>query len=476
MGLTGLYNTPPVLVSAAGSAGLPSNETSLASLAKSKGYRTAAVGKWHLGINSLEWGDQEHGPLGHGFDYFYGLPFTLFDSFVTEDSFFTVKQCFNGTELPVILFCLVPLRFYVGRKTFFSMITFVMFLSWFTLEHFCLTRENWWQRSFFIDKMTNSYLQENNVVVEKPVDLTSLSRKLVDKSVGVIREREKDSRPFLLYHSFAHTHTPLRTEDRLVGSSEHGSYGDAVIEMDQGVGRILAAIREVGQEPNTLVYFTSDHGGDQPQLGPLGGFNGIFRGGKGNGALEGGMRVPGIIKWPERIEAGRAVSGVTSLLDLLPTIAHIVGVETLSNRVDGVSLLSTLTDLEPSERLERTVFHFCDSEIFSLRRQMKDGKIYKMILQEPELTQSGGCSGEMCPCYGPTIRKHDTPLLYDINEDPTESQEIDPRSVTYKVVSKVMTKELLAFMEDLNETKMASQFSSYFKILPLPWLQPLLYV
>ena len=50
-------------------------------------------------------------------------------------------------------------RFYVGRKTFFSVVSLVMFLSWFTLEHFCITRSNWWQRSPFIDKMTNSYLQ-----------------------------------------------------------------------------------------------------------------------------------------------------------------------------------------------------------------------------------------------------------------------------------------------------------------------------
>ena len=107
-----------------------------------------------------------------------------------------------------------------------------MFLAWFTLEHFCLTRANWWQRSPFMDKMTNSYLQgrcltmrgyarmrchlilEDNEVVEKPINLTSLSRKLVDKSVEVIRARARDERPFLLYHSFAHTHTPLFTEER----------------------------------------------------------------------------------------------------------------------------------------------------------------------------------------------------------------------------------------------------------------------
>ena len=87
---------------------------------------------------------------------------------------------------------------------------------------------------------------------------------------------------------------------RLVGVSNHGEYGDTVTEVDEGVGRIISAIREVGEESNTLVYFTSDHGGDQPQLGQRGGYNGIFRGGKGNGALEGGMRVPGILKVSER--------------------------------------------------------------------------------------------------------------------------------------------------------------------------------
>ena len=67
-------------------------------------------------------------------------------------------------------------------------------------------------------------------------------------------------------------------------------------QLDAGVGKILDAVREAGAEANTLVYFTSDHGGDEPQIGDQGGYNGVFRGGKANGALEGGMRVPGIIK------------------------------------------------------------------------------------------------------------------------------------------------------------------------------------
>ena len=90
------------------------------------------------------------------------------------------------------------------------------------------------------------------------------------------------------------------------------------------------------------------------------------------------------------------MSEVTSLLDLLPTIAQVVGAEdSLHHRLDGVSILSALTGEEAELKRERTVFHFCDSEIFSMRRQMSEGKIYKIILQEPELTapQRGGCSG-----------------------------------------------------------------------------------
>ena len=68
------------------------------------------------------------------------------------------------------------------------------------------------------------------------------------------------------------------------------------------MGQILSAIREAGAEDSSLVYFTSDHGGDEPQIGDQGGYNGVFRGGKGNGALEGGMRVPGIIKVPPSLK------------------------------------------------------------------------------------------------------------------------------------------------------------------------------
>ena len=80
----------------------------------------------------------------------------------------------------------------------------------------------------FIDCAT-----ENNTVVEKPINLATLSAKLVDRSVAVIEASSEDPRPLLLYHSFAHVHTPLAAADQFTGASaRHGVYGDVIAEVD----------------------------------------------------------------------------------------------------------------------------------------------------------------------------------------------------------------------------------------------------
>ena len=315
-GLTSTPASAPVLIYAAGRAGLPAGVETVGSLAARAGYNTAMVGKWHLGLNARSWGDMQHGPLGHGFQYFYGLPHTLVDGWEkTEEHFFTLQQCFTGLELPILLACLIPARTVLGRKTFFSLVVLVSLVGWFLLEHFTLTRDKWWQHSDYMEAQLNSFLMENSTVVEKPVQLATLSAGLVNKSVQFIRRSVGSDKPFLLYHAFPHVHTPLVVGAGRTGRSGHGSYGDAVQEMDEGVGQLLAALHHIGATRDTLVYLTSDHGGDQPQLGQRGGWNGPHRGGKGNGALEGGIRVPACLAWPGGgVEAGTEVAAPTSLL------------------------------------------------------------------------------------------------------------------------------------------------------------------
>ena len=468
--MTGVEGSPPVLMYAAGQAGLPQNETTFAKIVKSKGYMTGAVGKWHLGMNEHSWGDQLHGPLGHGFDYFYGLPFTLVDGFEMNSRLFKVEDCLHGTELCFILICMIPLRFFVGRKVFFSCIFVSMFISWFFLEHFFMTKNNWWQRSFYMEKFLNSFLMENNEVVEKPINLETLADNLVHKSVNFIKEASAKKKPFLLYHAFAHVHTPLATAPRHRGKSSHGPYGDTVLELDYTVGEILAALDREGVAENTLVYFTSDHGGDHLQLGTLGGYNGVFRGGKSNGALEGGMRVPGIVRWPGVVEPGIIVSHPTSLLDIVPTISDIVDYTPGTDKIDGVSFLPLL--LQNNHSRQRTIFHHCASEIFAMRTVLETGKVYKMILQEPLLNQVGGCYGAICDCYGPRVRVNTQPLVYDIVEDPTESAELDTAGELYQNIVKIMMKDLYEFSNDMEATRMPSQYAEMWRVMPMPWLQP----
>ena len=90
--MTGAEGTPPVVMFIAAKTGLPETETTWASYLQQNGYLTQAVGKWHLGWDQDQYGDQKHGPRGHGFDHFYGLPFTLVDGFEKSHPFFTYEK------------------------------------------------------------------------------------------------------------------------------------------------------------------------------------------------------------------------------------------------------------------------------------------------------------------------------------------------------------------------------------------------
>ena len=96
MGMAGDAGTPAVQMYVSSAMGLPENETTWADLLGDHGYDTAAVGKWHLGWDKDVKGDQKHGPLGHGFQYFFGIPYTLVEGFELKTSFFTYTR--HGAE------------------------------------------------------------------------------------------------------------------------------------------------------------------------------------------------------------------------------------------------------------------------------------------------------------------------------------------------------------------------------------------
>lgn len=184
-----------------------------------------------------------------------------------------------------------------------------------------------------------------------PQTITYITDDSGNECVDFIK-RHKDT-PFFLFASFNAPHAPLQaTEADLklfeqIEDKKRRTYCAMVHRLDINVGRIMAALSETGLEQNTLVVFLSDNGGPNTQNAsinaPLNGQKGIL--------LEGGIRVPYIIKWPGHLPAGKTVHDSVSSLDLLPTFISAAGGKiSKQHDLDGVDLLPLLrgeTDQAP---------------------------------------------------------------------------------------------------------------------------------
>ncbi len=163
------------------------------------------------------------------------------------------------------------------------------------------------------------------------------SPKLLNAAIGFIKENK--NQPFLLYYASPLPHTPWIPNERFKGTSNRGTYGDVIREIDWQVGELMRTLDEQGLANNTLFVFASDNG---PVLGINGGDAGPYRDGKWTD-FEGGIRVPCIMRWPDTIKPGSTNSEITGIIDLLPTFSAIAGVDAPGNRViDGRNILPYL--------------------------------------------------------------------------------------------------------------------------------------
>jgi arylsulfatase A-like enzyme len=249
------------------STGLNGTEFTIPKLLKSEGYRTACIGKWHLGTKP------DCMPDRHGFDEFFGVPYS-------NDMF----------PLPM--------------------------------------------------------LKGSQVVDGSPAQ-TLLTARFTEQAVDFIG-RHRDS-PFFLYLAHTAPHIPLVPAERFRGKSGQGPYGDVVMELDWSTGQVLDALKQNGIDEHTLVIFTSDNG---PWYQ---GSSGRLRGRKGT-TYEGGVRVPFLARHPGTIPEGTVCEGVSSALDVLPTVARFGGAKIAAGATDGIDLWPLLTGEAASVEREALLF------------------------------------------------------------------------------------------------------------------------
>ncbi len=169
---------------------------------------------------------------------------------------------------------------------------------------------------------------------------------LTKKAVAYIKKQENSDTPFFLYFALPSPHAPIIPNDQFDGKSQAGPYGDFVYETDDACGQLINAIKEIGQEENTVIIFTADNGSerymqerylkyDHNSSGPLRGMK--------RDIFEGGHRVPFVIKWPGVTKPGSVNDGIISQVDIMATLASAIGYDLPNGQgEDGYDMLPVL--------------------------------------------------------------------------------------------------------------------------------------
>ncbi|XP_059695699.1 steryl-sulfatase isoform X2 [Haemorhous mexicanus] len=419
-----------VFLFSASSGGLPSEEITFSKLLKQKGYATALIGKWHLGMNCESSNDFCHHPLSHGFDYFYGLPVTNFRDCKPGQGSVFLKGVQKDLVIPIQItgIALVSLAVvqYIGLLKvpfqalgyFLLIITISLVVLIFFFYHF---------------QQLNCFLMRDHRIIQQPLSYENLTQRLTKEAMKFI-ERKTDT-PFLLFLSYLHVHTALYASENFKGKSKHGLYGDAVEEMDWSVGQVLDVLEKHNLSDKTLVYFTSDQGAHVEEISSAGevhgGFNGIYKGGKSTN-WEGGIRVPGLLRWPGVVQAGAYIDEPTSNMDVFPTIVKLADAQVPSDRIiDGHDLLPLLQG-KVTQSEHEFLFHYCNAYLNAVRwRPENSESVWKVFFFTPNFSPEGsnGCyDSHVCFCHGGFITRHDPPLLFDLSRDPEEKVPLTPET------------------------------------------------
>jgi arylsulfatase A len=247
-------------------------------------------------------------------------------------------------------------------------------------------------------------------------DQSGLTEELTRRAVDFIEQHAE--RPFFLCVAHPMPHAPLSASPAFRGSSERGAYGDVLQELDASTGRILDALERRGLSERTLVMFTSDNG---PWLsyGDHAGSSGPLREGKGT-SFEGGLRVPFLARWPGRIPPGRACAEPAMAIDLLPTIAELIGAQLPSHPIDGLDIAPLLTGVSDARSPHEALFFYYNANDLEAVRSGP----WKLHFPHGYRTMAGREPGR-----GGRPGQYDTSArvgleLYDLASDPGETRDV----------------------------------------------------
>ena len=336
-----------------------SNQLTIPKLLKTAGYKTAMVGKWHLGMDfpGTSYKDRDwtkpvlNMPLDKGFDYFFGIPASLN---------YGVLAWFRGR------YAEVPPTVFTAKKP--------------NLRHSDYRIMPPYQKT--PDETFEALGKKGMEVAPDFVDNECLTR-FTDEAIAWMKgHREKSPEdPFFLYLPYTSPHYPVCPLPEFHGKGEAGGYGEFVLETDFHVGRILAALEELEIDENTLIIFTSDNGPENSWRERVKQFdhhsNGIYKEGK-RSIYEGGHRVPFLVRWPRGIDGpGRTCDATVCQTDILATLGELCASSFEmpdAAAVDSESFLQVLQSTSYEHRREPTIHHASNG-----RFAIRDGK-WKLVM------------------------------------------------------------------------------------------------
>ncbi|WNC68206.1 arylsulfatase [Thalassotalea nanhaiensis] len=313
----------------------------LPEMLQKKGYTTAAIGKWHLGWDwdairkpnraqdgvgpdDFDWSKPiPDGPTAHGFDYYFGDTVINFPPYVwiENDKVLQVPDTMVDETL------------WKNKEGKMEYRKGPMITGWDPYENIPTTTQ---------------------------------------KGIEYITEKAKQDKPFFLYFAYPSPHAPIIPNDEFDNTSKAGPYGDLIVETDDSIGKLLAAIKAAGIEDTTLVIFSSDNGPEHYAYLRDEKFDhwssGDFRGLKRD-IYEGGHRVPTIVRWPDHVPKNTQTNELMSQIDFMATIANVVGFDLPDNAAEDSYNLLPLWTGESSKGSRRSLVHNTFKDDYAIRSE-----------------------------------------------------------------------------------------------------------